>query len=169
MSINQAGWTERVATMASSTFNFSRSILFGKSGQYTICSIPVTFEKDPIYTGRSLATIVNFCRILFLSRASNFHHEMGHAITIKLLTGQLPYVYIGGGASVTRTSDRIPHSTINNIILAAGPLAQAVFDGIHLNRAASALPLHKPAAIILSIGALDEMVSQHYNYDSWSY
>ncbi len=87
--------------------SFLKSLVFGSEGSYKIFGIPVSFEKkDPsieiadIEGAGFISKLANNClnsipfRLITQGYAHVCIHEMSHAIAIKLLTNESPYVHI---------------------------------------------------------------------------
>jgi len=106
-------------------------LLYGKSGTYKIGTISVEFKKrGPIINGVNKTlknTLLLILQIATLHFCYTFVHEMGHAIATKILTGKpssviITHSSISGHRGAKGCSDRD-----KKIILAAGPLAGALF------------------------------------------
>lgn len=142
------------------------SLLWGSEGSYQVLNVPVSFEeidRSLIVTNSNLfVNSVGQClnsqvfRFMTLSYTQIFVHEMGHAITSKILVDNEPEVTVatnlfGGGTSYKVSGNSWRFSATN----LAEPLASMIFSCCKL---AAAVLVNKyvsrPAAYLLGTGAV---------------
>lgn len=144
-----------------------QSLVLGTSGSYEIAGIPVTFEEynKTKYPSRSEAptidnSLISSFRVLNQSFVHIFVHEMGHALTARLLTDNRPHIHIFnneyGGETRTYKSDS---QWKNSVAILGGPLLNMVFSCIKL-AAAVLINKHisKGVSYYLGVNALDWML-----------
>ncbi|HEX4840316.1 MAG TPA: M50 family metallopeptidase [Rhabdochlamydiaceae bacterium] len=123
--------TSQITEACSFAFNFTQSLLYGKSGTYKIGTISVEFKKrGPIINGvyKTLKNTTELIlEIAMLRFCYTFVHEMGHAIAAKMLTGKSSFVTISHLRSSRCRRPEPCSDRDKKIILAAGLLASALF------------------------------------------
>jgi hypothetical protein len=120
-----------------------KSILFGTEGNYNICGFPVQFTHESrsephkeLPKGNSITQLVKACfHTIFLFRAHNLVHELGHSIATKFFVPEYtPKIFIhpsGGATTVPDDFDNL--STWKKVvILTAGTVANIAFSILQL-------------------------------------
>jgi hypothetical protein len=154
--------------------SFLKSVLFGYQGSYNVFGIQVKFENElppdfirPNSNLNGAGVISQLAYKFFKSNAFHwitqlhthvFVHEMGHALSIKALTGQNSEVkifYKRGGVTQPPAALRYASDWKQTVVEAAGPMADIAFSTCKLV-AATALKryLSWPVALVLGSGAV---------------
>lgn len=151
--------------------SFLKSVFFGSEGSYNIFGIQANFKKEvPSWypsinlegAGFISKTAIkcinsNMFRWITQGYAHVFTHEMSHALTFKLFSGQDTTIEVFKSSCTGRT--RLPLATLpdwkNTIVIVAGPMGDIAFSTCKLV-AATALKsyLSWPVALALGSGAV---------------
>ncbi len=141
--------------------DFCHSNLYGKSGQYMVGSIPVEFEEQAPFVDGFVNTLKNIGNVMTLRFSYVFAHEMGHAIANKFLTGESTAVIISSAESGLCRGAKNCTDRDEKIVLAAGPIAGALFAASQFFRAASYFSISRRIAAFLATGAFVQMVADY--------
>ncbi len=156
--------------------SFLNSILFCKPGSYTVLGIPVSFTKNNTDASAHNLTLNGAGVISYLARAciNNqvfqylsfgyshvFIHELGHALTSRILTGNsTPSITIDSSCNGF-TSECIADSRWkDSLILSAGPMFDIAFCSFQLIAAASLKKHSKIVSGILGFSAVIWMAGE---------
>lgn len=151
--------------------SFLKSLLFGSEGSYNICGIQAKFEKEvhslnPFpnlegagFISKMAITCINSNMFRWITQgyAHVFVHEMSHALTFKLLSGQDTTIKIYKSSCNGESFHRLAtHPDWKKTIVdVAGPIGDIAFSTCKLV-AATALKsyLSWPVALTLGSGAV---------------
>ncbi|HEX2579955.1 MAG TPA: hypothetical protein VHK67_06110 [Rhabdochlamydiaceae bacterium] len=156
----------QITEACSFAFNFSQSLLYGKSGTYKIGTISVEFKKrGPIINGVNKTlknTLVLILQIATLHFCHIFVHEMGHAIAAKALTGKPVFVTITHSPIHRSRRAKTSNDRDLKIIIAAGPLASALFTFTQFFLAATLFPSFPLIARVLYFGFYVNIICDYW-------
>jgi hypothetical protein len=149
-------YTTQIKETCHAALSFSGSLLYCKSGTYSVGTIPVEFKKNGRFVDGFYTTLKNIFNVITLRFCYTLVHEMGHAITVKTVSGKVDSVIIcsnGTGDTLGDCDDRD-----EKFVLAAGPLAGALFACTQLFLSAAYFSSSPRIASFVYFSALSHMI-----------